>query len=209
MATVQILTLGFDLILFLFIVYYLLKLRRKERELDKKSEKLDANYHHVVDEALAKERQIVDDATQQADKIITDTKYVTDSSKQNLDTALKQMVSGMQQETLHTTQNFAQTYQTSLQQIAANSLTDFQKTIKDLQADLHQQVQSFHSTVLPNLEKELDEYKKARMKQVDDTSMRVVQKASQEILNKTMSLDDHQKLVIDSLERAKKEGLFN
>ena len=36
----------------------------------------------------------------------------------------------------------------------------------------------------------------------------IIQKASQEILNKSLSLDDHRQLITEALEKAKNEGLF-
>jgi hypothetical protein len=205
----QVISLTANAILFIFFIYFLLHLHSREKELRKKERSIDASYHHVVDDALAKERKILDDATTAADQIITGAQYVNQNSKQTVDHALEKMVADVSEETKDTSQTFRNSYQSSLDQIAKQSLTEFQTVTKELQTDLQTQVQEFHKTLLPALEKELDEYKQARLKQAEQTITRIVQQAAQDILKKSISFEDHQKLLAESLEKAKKEGLFN
>lgn len=224
---IQYMTFLADFAILLFVGYYFLKLNSKERELEKRENKIDSEYHQVVDNALAKERKIMDDATSEAEHIITGAEYVNKSSKEVVDQALQKMVDQIHTETVETARNFMNSFSASLGQISQQSqrdfqdvakeleqglqtqVTDFQNSAKELEVDLQKQIKDFHDTLLPGLEKELDDYKKIRMKQADQTIASIVQKASQEILNKTISLDDHQKLIIESLEKAKKEGIFD
>jgi uncharacterized protein YicC (UPF0701 family) len=205
----QIISVTANGILFIFFIYLLLQLNAREKKLAKKEGKIDTNYHHVVDEALSKERQILDDATHAADQIITGAQYVNQNSKHSVDEALQKMVDDVSGETKDAASNFRTSYQSSLDTIAKQSLNDFQTVTKDLQTDLQTQVQEFHKTLLPALEKELDEYKQARLKQAEQTITRIVQQASQDILKRSISFEDHQKLLAEALEKAKKEGLFN
>ena len=76
-------------------------------------------------------------------------------------------------------------------------------------ASLEQQNKEFQDTLLPQIEKEVEYYKKARMQEIDQAVTSIVQKASQEIFNKSISIADHQNVVIQSLEKAKKEGFFD
>ncbi len=236
------------LLTIVFVSHYFFKFRAKEKKLEEKESKIDTDYHHVVDNALAKERKILDDATHEANQIITGAQYVNHASQEaasqalqkmvadiqrdasdtakSVDQALQKMVTDMHKEVLETTHEFMSSYQTSLDKLANRSLNDFQtvskdtegdlqKTLKDfqdiakgLEGDLQKQMKEFHENLLPKLEKELDEYKQNRIKEAEQTIKQVIQKASQEILNKSISLADHEKLVIDSLEKAKTEGAF-
>ncbi len=197
-----------NLILLSFGGYYILKLRAKEKILETKENKMDADYHHVVDDALSKERQILDDATHSADQIITGANYIKQGAQETVDRAIQQIVTEIQKESMNTAQLFLQSYTASLQQISSQSVTDFQAIVKELEGNLQRDIKLFHETLLPNLEKELDEYKQMRLKETDKMITRVVQKASQEVLNKTIPLGDHQTLMLEALEKAKKEGLF-
>lgn len=215
----QIVTLSADLLIFIFFGYYFFKFARKEKEIEQKETKIDSDYHRVVDDALNRERKILDDATtqshhlvadatSQADNIITSAEYVSSASKETVNQALQKMVLSIEKEAVDTAQNFAQSYQASLTQLSASSLHDFQTVVKSLELDLQKQSATFHETLFTQMKQELEEYKKERMKQTDALISKIIQKASQEILNKTIPLADHEALVLSALEKAKKEGVF-
>lgn len=197
-----------NLIVVLFIFYYFIQLRKKEKAVEKKETKIDTEYHEIVDNALTKERKILEDAAAEASHIISDAKIINTSSKQTIDHAMEKMMQDMKNDTLATAHDFKGSYQTSLEQIAHSSLEEFQHVTRELQTDLQKQIQEFHNTLLPGLQKELDAYKQSRMKQAEQTITRVVQEVSQDVLNKSISFEDHQKLMTDALDKARKEGLF-
>ena len=205
----QLFTIISNVLLFSFVVYYFFKLNNKEKQLEKKEGKVDADYHHVVNDALAKERQILDDATHEADQIITGANYIKKGSQDAVNHAIELIIADIQKESLATAQQFMQSYTTSLAGLSTQSVHDFQQIVKSLEVDLHKEVKQFHETLLPKLEKELDEYKQVRIAQTDQLVTRIVQKTSQEVLNKVIPLDDHHTLMVQALEKAKKEGLFS
>lgn len=190
------------------VVYYFSVIRAKEKKIEKEQNEMDANYHHIVDEALGKERKIIDDATNEAGQIITQSKYLTAESQQEVNNAVKYVVGNIQKNGDAIAQSFIAEYTNSLRGLSSTSLTELQNVMAGIQTDLKKQIQEFHNTLLPQVEKELDAYKKTRMQEVDQAVVTIIQKASQEIFNKTISMTDHQNAVIQSLERAKKEGLF-
>jgi F0F1-type ATP synthase membrane subunit b/b' len=255
----QLITFTADVILFAFVGYYFLQFRAKEKKLEEREGKIDSEYHHIVDSALAKERKILDDAsseadkilgdaTTEADKIITSVQYISQSTKEtadqvlhkmvvdmqnisdatkaNVKEALEKMAADLQKQATDTGGEFMNHHATLLKQLNDQSLHDFkivtkgtqedlqkslnefQNTVQQLQNDLQKQLKDFQETLLPTMEKEIEEYKQARMKQAEQTVSTVVKKVSQEVLNKSLSLDDHQDLVMKSLERATKEGIF-
>lgn len=205
----QAMSLTADLVLFMFVGYYILRLYSKEKDLDKKEKKTDTEYHQVVDDALNKERKILEDATNEANQIISETEYVSQASKDSIDAALAQMKKDIQNETAAAAHNFRTSYQHELKQLTDQSLADFKHISKELQDSMQKQAADFHTNMLPALEKELESYKQERIKQTEQMIKGIIQKVSQQVLNKTISIDDHQKLLIDSLEKAKREGIFD
>jgi vacuolar-type H+-ATPase subunit H len=205
----QVLILVFDLIILAFAVYYFLQIRSKEKKIEQTETKVDTNYHQIVDDALGRERKILEDAAMEADRIITSAEYVKQTSKEAIDQALSELVKQIQKESVDTATKFMADYTSSLKQLATTSLTDFQQVSLGLQADLQQQIKNFRESLLPSLDKELEEYKKMRLKQTEEMVSNIVGKASQEVFNKSISLEDHQKLLTDSLEKAKAEGVFD
>lgn len=198
-----------NLILFVIMTYYLWRILTKEQELQKKEEKIDSGYHQVVDNALSKERKILEDAVAEADEIIAGAQYISQESKDVVKEALEKMAVDIQKATLDTAQQYRTNHDLSLKQLTMQSITDFQDITKSLKENLQKELESFHSKLLPKMEGELEEYKRARLEQIDKVVVQIVQIASQEILNKTLSVEDHEHLVRESLEKAKKEGAFD
>ncbi|HVF69186.1 MAG TPA: hypothetical protein VNA13_01330 [Xanthomonadales bacterium] len=223
----QFITLLANSAILLFVFYYFFRLNKKERELEKKEGKIDTQYHQVVDDALTRERKILDDATMEAEKIITDAEYISTSDKETLEQALHKTVEEIKKEAVQTGHALVENYASTLKEISLHSqenfqdvakefednlkkqVQDFQNVVKGLETDLQKQIREFNEAMLPNLERELEEYKKERIQQTEKLVANIAQKASREILNKSISVDDHQKLITESLEKAKKEGVFN
>lgn len=157
--------------------------------------------------------QALQTMTTTVEKEVNDASHALATTSQQTEQAVSQslqvMGSSVQKETSLASHNMAINYESYLKQIATQSLTDFQTIIKNLQVDLQKQLKEFHATLLPALEKEVENYKQMRLKQADQTIEHVIRQASQEILNKSISLTDHHNLVIQSLEKAKKEGIFD
>jgi hypothetical protein len=205
----QFVTIIGDLLIFVFFVIYILRLHTKEKLIEKERSATDSNYHHIVDDAIAKERKILEDAAYEANQIIAGTKYVATSSKDSVDLSLKKMEGALQHEANATSQEFSKTYADSLQQVAKQSLADFQNVTHVMEEELQKQTREFRESLLPQLEKELDDYKKLRLQQADRTVTHIIQEVSQQILNKSLPLEDHERLLLESLEKAKKEGVFD
>ena len=71
------------------------------------------------------------------------------------------------------------------------------------------QIKNFRQELLANIEKEVESYKAAKMRRVDQASVVLVERIAQQVLNKSLTIDDHENLVIKSLDKAKKEGVFD
>jgi hypothetical protein len=238
----QVVTLVFDLVIIVFAGVYLLGVRRKEKEIDKREGKLDNDYRQVVGQGMQREQQILENAinqssqmmqvaTHQANQIIAGTQYISQGAKATLDTALQKMVSEVQttgstskialeqalqkmvvdahREAFDTGKDFNSSYTSSLKQLTTVSLNGFQNVTNELELELQKQIKEFRSVLLTNMEKEIDEYKLQKIRRIEQASNVLVQKVAEEILNKSLSLEDHQNLVIQSLEKAKKEGIFD
>lgn len=57
-------------------------------------------------------------------------------------------------------------------------------------------------------EKEVENYKLERLKQVDDSIMKMVEDVSRKVLAKEITSDEHEKLVMKALEKAKEENIL-
>jgi F0F1-type ATP synthase membrane subunit b/b' len=212
----QLATFIADSVVIFLVVYFIGKitkrekqLEERERELAKKEGKIDIDYHQIVDNALTKERKILEDAIAQAKTIIANTQYVSQNSKQIIDRALQEMVIDIKKDSDEIGRQFIDNYKYFLNKVSATSLTDFQNIAKQFGVNLDGQIREFSKTLLPNLEKEIAGYKQERLKGVDKIVEAIVQKVAQKALNKSIPVSDHNNLILEALERAKKEGIFD
>jgi hypothetical protein len=205
----QIISTATDLVLLLFILIYFFHLRSREKRLNQKENQIDTSFHKIVDDALSRERKIIEDTTQEAEQIISGAKYLSNETKQSLDQTLAKMVQVMEQGVTQTSQEFIKYYFDSLNHITGQSLVNFQNTTKQLEENMTIQIKQFQETMMPSIQKELELYKKQKMAEADKVVKVIVQKASREVLNKTINIDDHEKLIVDTLEKAKAEGVFD
>jgi vacuolar-type H+-ATPase subunit H len=212
----QIVNLAADLLVFFLAGYYLLKFSKREKELEdrekllrEKEGKIDIDYHQIVDNALTKEKKIIEDATAQAGTIIAKTEFVTQDSKEMVNRALRQMSFDIQKESNDIGRKFVGDYEIFLNNLSTTSLGEFKNTAKEFGTDLEKQIKEFREALLPNIEKEIENYKLERFKAVDKAVNVIIQKVSEKALNKSIPPEDHNNLIIESLEKAKKEGVFD
>lgn len=197
-----------NILVLIFLVYYLLKLNQKEKELDHRESTLQNVQQKAITDAVTTEKKIIDDATKEAQDILQSTQYAAKFSKESLDLALERLMHEVKQELVATAKEHMSQFNTSLKTLDTTSVTDFQQVAKDMEVDLQKQIKEFHEALFPNLKKEMDDYRQAKIQETEQIVIQVVQKVARELLSKTISLDDHHALMLKALEKAKKEGMF-
>lgn len=238
----QIIAIAVDIVVITLLLYYLSSVRNREKALIEKEKTLESNYQKAMVDAMAKEKQVIDGAMNEANKIlevttnqatqiiqgaqfmsqnslailtqavqkmISQTQVIGDTTKITLEQALQKIVVDVQKEALDASRTSVNAYSQSLKVVTSQSLSDLQIIAKGLEVDLQKQISDFNQSLLPRLEKEVEEYKEMRLKQAEQMVNKVVQKASQEIFGRIITFNDHQNIMIESLERAKKEGVFD
>jgi hypothetical protein len=195
--------------LLIFVAIYLLHLRSKEKKLQERENKVDTSYHQIVDEALSKERKIIEDASSEASKILSNTHQLNQSAVNVINQALQKMAEDIQKNASTTSQDYFVHYQNALKHIAQQTINELQSDTKTLQTDLQNQLKDFRNSFLPSIQKEVEEYKQTRFKEIDNSVRGIVERVTKDVLNKSIPTEDHEKLVLDSLEKARKEGIFD
>jgi hypothetical protein len=199
-----------------FLGLYIRQLNKEKKELEdkanqitKKEAEVDSNFHQAVNQTIGQERKIIEDAAAQAKEILTQTKYVSDASKQVIEQALQKMLLDAQQQVANSSNDIMSQHQKTMAQFSNQSLTDFQNITKQFEAVFQKQLEDFRISALASLKKDIDTYKDKKLKDAEKTVNSIIQQVAQKVLNKSLSSEDHQKLIIESLEKARKEGLFN
>lgn len=179
-----------------------------------------------LDEAGAKAVKIIDDANSKALDIVNKVTLSTDSASEKFKEDLTSISSAQIKEFEKATSDFANIYSQILQDLKIKNVEVFQKVSKDIETNTVEEIKNFKEsmqklTTLSQKEvkrkidadysiakKEIENYKKEELQKIESGIYVLLEKMSKLVLGKALSLTEHEDLIEKSLEKAKKEGLF-
>jgi F-type H+-transporting ATPase subunit b len=212
----QIVTVVSDLIIFVFVGFYFWTMQKdrkileeRQKRLKQKSDEIEAKYDQIVDEAHDEKKKILQKTSQKANAIISDTQFVTDTSKKIVEDALQKLSVDIKAKAQAASNQQVDTYKNYLDRASKESLNDFSSVADKFAHEMEKQTQQFRTQLLKNMQKELEEFKVKKMQAAEQKINIIVDKVAQKVLGKSISPQDHKKLILDSLEKAQKEGVFD
>jgi len=200
---------------------------KKEKEFEKKREVEFADYDKVLSEAHIKAEHIVQDASEEATKLSREGDEFTKHVNQNLDTAFEEIIKKNLDLLTSSSQDFFTSYQSYLQSVKGKYEQELDTLITKTQAlteqdflrlqeEIRQRTSSSQNGLSKQMEDEftktqmeIHEYKKHKLREVNDSIEKLIMKVAEEVLGQTISFAQHQQLILDAFEKAKKEGMFD
>ena len=117
-------------------------------------------------------------------------------------------------------------YQNLITQIQEEDINTLKTMTKDIESDVLADFKEFRDVLEKEtinsekvvkekideeylaLEKDLNEYKQKKYQKIDDDIYKILYRVSEMVLNEGIAYDKHKELVMDALETAKKEQVF-
>lgn len=118
--------------------------------------------------------------------------------------AYEQALSNMQQDSLKMFANIPQ----DIKLFVVKALDDFRVTLASEVARAQTQTLSALAASIKGAQAEIEKYKAERMHQVDESAVKLISEVTRKVLGKSISLDEHEKLVMRALEEAKRQGIL-
>lgn len=205
----------------LVIAVFVMYLKTASKSLTLKEQLLDLKEKGLVlskkttDEAQSTANKIIDDARLKAQKIISDAQFFSDNQKDLFSNELAKI-----------TKTQTEQYQKALNAVQEQSVKMLLNTSKDVTGVIDQELVKFRqdltsrseaiqnqanssiASAYKKIEESLDVYKQERLKQLDEKILKVVKEVARVTISKTLSLDEHEKLVQKALEEAKKQNVL-
>lgn len=219
-------TLILSVLLSFLVLLFAYYLSRKEQRLQQQAHKIGKITSKIKDEANLKAEEVIRKAIDRAERIILDAEIVkTDFLKkveenlervgeegvrelkvdsEGFDQKYKDLFEGMKAEYLKHANNTL----TSVEKITDEELEDFRKSLRSETVGSQEIINKKVSEEFEKVNQEIQEYKKNQIGNIDKEISTLVAKISKEVLGKTLTPSEHEKIIIDSLENAKKDGLF-
>lgn len=185
--------------------------------------KTSKEFEEELKNLMAKEMQkIIDELNQDVQSFATATfeayKREVSSMPQRIDQALTQFF------------QFNQVLQERLSKEVEKKIGEFEKNFLETQrilleearkrtdqlsAKLGEDIKGLYSSALrpvikkvEEVEREIENYKKEKMKEVEEKIYQIIRDVAKKIIGKTIDLSTHEKLVIEALEKARKEKIL-
>lgn len=173
---------------------------------------------------LKKSDLILEEAREKALKIIENANLFDDSTKKLFDQELKRISEGQVKTLEKLSYDLLNVYQKELADLKENNIKTMNIISKDIESATIAELKDFKEILKMEtfasqkivegkieedykiVEKEIVDYKTERIKKIEDEIYNIIQNVSKEVLGKTLSREEHEQLVMDALEKAKREG---
>ncbi len=176
------------------------------------------------EETLKKSDLILEEAREKALKIISDANLFDDSTRKLFDQELKRIGEGQVKTLEKLSYDLLNSYQKELTDLKEHNIKMMNIISKDIENSTISELKGFKEILKKETfesqkiveakiedaykiaQKEIEDYKIERIKKVEDKIYEMIKNVSTFVLAKSINLDEHEQLVIDALDLAKKEG---
>jgi len=180
----------------------------------------------LLEHAHEKAQELIDQANRKASEIIASTKTYEDNSNESLKGKLAQLEQDQAQIFTKASEDMKLAYQNMMTQIQEQDINALKTMTKDIQTDVIEDFKEFRGALEKEtinsekivkekideeylgMEKDLEEYKKQKYQKIDEDIYKILYRVSEMVLNQGISYEKHKSLVLEALETAKKEQVF-
>lgn len=180
----------------------------------------------LLQEAHEQAQSIINEANKQATEILANSKNYEATSSQGLKTKLDELEK--QQGAIFTkaSEDMKLAYQNLITQIQEQDINVLKTMTKDIEDDVLADFKEFREDLEKEtinsekvvkekideeylaMEKDLQDYKTKKYQKIDEDIYKILYRVSEMVLNQGISYDKHKELVLEALETAKKEQVF-
>lgn len=162
------------------------------------------NANQVLTQAEAKSQEIVKTSQIFSDQFTREFQQGLMSVVEEQKKIYQQMAQGAQSESNKVLSNASQ----QLSQQIMSEMQTFHNGIVEKVASIEQELTRAVGEDYKKVQAELDAYKAQAMKRVDENAVSLVEATTKKVLGKALSKSDHEKLVMEALEEAKKQNVL-
>lgn len=199
---------------------------RKEHEFQEKERAAFREYENIIKKAHTDAALLLEKATATSRGLLAQTRTTNEHIVSDFDKVMQSIAQKQIEAINNDAALLKQGYQNKVTQMEHTIDQNTNHLITDAESSLDKQLESFTTTLmahatkseqmmsqktqemLQKVEKELGEYKKSKMEKVDTEILGLIQRTYQEILGKSIPPNIQRELILEALEKSKKEGLF-
>lgn len=196
-------------------VMYTMRLYKQEKELKSKEKELHASGEKILEQATQQAQGILKHALNKAEELVDKTDVFHENLEHKLTNTLKEKSMNVTKTFDTTVADMKKEYLQEINDTFAGLEKEGKKNMEEFQVLLKKEGLSHKTFFDQKLEQEFESakaeiegYKKLKMEEAEKLINSSVNKLAIEVLGKAIPAKDQERLVIEALEKAKKDGLF-
>jgi F0F1-type ATP synthase membrane subunit b/b' len=173
----------------------------------KASQSVD-EFHSAIDQKTAGYQKLLEEIIDNEKQTIEQIDAVSKKQVDDLNNAIVQKVVDYQ----NYLQKFLEDEKgavSKIEQTAIQGIADMNQKVTETTMHLQQSLEAQVVEEFKKAQAEIQQYREAERKKIEEAVGKAVNKMASEILGKTLRQEDHEKLLVEALESAKSQGLFN
>ncbi|MGD8744567.1 MAG: hypothetical protein PVJ52_03170 [Candidatus Woesebacteria bacterium] len=216
--------------LVLILVYLFVRkvLKARKDKVDEEVTKQEAYTKalSVLEEAKEESLRILNTSHEKARQVLSNSKSLTEDSKKILDQKLEQLSQKYTQDMENVSRSLSEAFRSALEAEKDRGVSEIHEVSEELKKELVEEVGDFKDVLhketveaergirdeivgdFEQMKKELETYKKERTESINRNMYELLAKISKDVLGKTLTIDEHEELVLQAIKDAKKEGTF-
>lgn len=208
---------------FLLIGFYFVYVKEENK---KKNIVVSVEEEKILREAHEKAENIIEKAVEEAQKILINGQYLREDLQMEISASLNKALLKSLEEIGKATDIFRNDYDKlfssfkveyaaetkkiigQLHEEAESEVADFGKIIKNETLEAQKFIGEKINAEFEKVRQEIEVYRKDQIDQVNKSIEKLTSRILEEVLGKIIPASDQEKLVVDALEKAKREGVF-
>lgn len=192
----------------------------------KKKKTPDPRESEIIDRAHARAQHIIDRAVEHSEETLYQTEFLKQELVKHGEESIQQVVDRVIELLQQDGVKYDQDYKKLFELIRSQYIEKTNEAVEKVQEAAQKQLEEFHESVkagtlvsqqrldgkvkeeFSKAQKEIAEYKVAQFKKIDRQITGVVQKVVEDTVGHVISVEDHEKMILDALEEAKQEMIF-
>lgn len=197
-----------SLLLLLFVLIYSYYLNKKVQGFSQEESKIYEKSDQVMEQALQKAQRVLKDAIEKAKKMLSQTDYFQREIERESRGAFLQTSRRYIELFDDDLKNLASTYKDLFMKLEEHAVEQINQAVEDQNLSSKLYLQKRIDEEYERARKEIDDFKQAQLEKAAASVENLINKAAKEVLQRSLSREDQNELIIKALEKAKAEGIF-
>jgi MFS superfamily sulfate permease-like transporter len=208
------------------VAAFIHKILKGERDFQEKEAETFTRNDKILKKAHDQARAMMYTTSIAAEEMLSDSKQTNENISEDLDKILQNIAAKHIHDMKTATEAFEKSYTQYLIDMQGKFQEQEQQTMTMTQDTVHKSLEAFSASLssktigiqetidkrttemLDQVELELADYKAGRLRKIDTEISQLIQKTFQEVLQKSIPESIHEELIMDALEKAKKESVL-